>query len=84
MFGGATAAQPAQTTGGLFGGATQTQPAQPGGLFGGSFGGSAAQQPQATGGQLFGGASANTGGMFGSRPAAASTGGGLLYVYVAF
>ncbi|KAK4155386.1 hypothetical protein C8A00DRAFT_13561 [Chaetomidium leptoderma] len=79
LFGGSTTAQPAQT-GGLFGGATQTQPAQTGGLFGGATTQQQQQQqqqqPQGTGG-FFGGSTANTGGMFGSQPAAATGGGGL-------
>ncbi|KAH6631338.1 nucleoporin FG repeat region-domain-containing protein [Chaetomium tenue] len=92
LFGATTTQQPQQSTGGLFGGTTTSQPAQAGGLFGGTqtqqpqqqagglFGGAATQQqqqqPQAAGG-LFGGSTANTGGMFGTKPAAATTGGGL-------
>ncbi|KAL2192864.1 hypothetical protein P885DRAFT_81745 [Corynascus similis CBS 632.67] len=87
LFGSTTTQQPQQTTGGLFGGTT-TQPAQQGGLFGtttqsqpaqtGSlFGGPAATQPQTTTGTgLFGGSTANTGSMFGAKPAATNTGGG--------
>ncbi|EAQ88509.1 hypothetical protein CHGG_05128 [Chaetomium globosum CBS 148.51] len=76
-LGGATTSQPAQA-GGLFGGTTQTQQPQQqaGGLFGGAATQQQQQQPQAAGG-LFGSSTANTGGMFGNKPAATTTGGGL-------
>ncbi|KAL2166254.1 hypothetical protein VTG60DRAFT_3094 [Thermothelomyces hinnuleus] len=79
LFGSTTTSQPAQT-GGLFGGTTTqtTQPAQTGGLFGSTTTTQQQQQPQTTGG-LFGSSTANTGGMFGAKPATTSTGTGGLF-----